>query len=320
MTVKIKVQAPPPGDAPNYPPFIVFPTHDLIANEHSTFVFKVWAIDNEDYPNVVDDPMGHGALTFWAENLPPGALFNPDTQVFTWTPATEQPALGVKFVVQDSGGLTDSETIDIHVNPVIFDGDGDGFKEDVDCDDSTAIIRPLHAGQVNHINSHTIICEGNYDDTSIIVSGQNFTVESTADGDAVFYGVGLRGAGAFFGFENAHNITVREIWLIDAGVADLPGGWFYACLYFANSSNNDLEHMVVDCGASGIGGEFAAAFEEDSDFNHLSSMSFTIGEEEGNSIFFHSTTNNNTIEECNMNGEVINQGGNTNVVNCIQQN
>ena len=62
------------------------------------------------------DPDGD-TLTYSATNLPPGAAFNPATQVFSWTPNSTQVGSypGVHFEVTD-GKLVDSEDITITVN------------------------------------------------------------------------------------------------------------------------------------------------------------------------------------------------------------
>ncbi len=61
-----------------------------------------------------------GKLTYSAENLPPGAVFNPDSLIFSWTPSFEQSGSydGILFTVQDPQGLSDQKTISIVVNHV----------------------------------------------------------------------------------------------------------------------------------------------------------------------------------------------------------
>ncbi|MFO1372210.1 MAG: putative Ig domain-containing protein [Candidatus Competibacteraceae bacterium] len=62
------------------------------------------------------DPDGD-ALTYAASNLPAGAIFNPATQAFSWTPGYGQAGsyTGIHFETTD-GNLVDSEDITITVN------------------------------------------------------------------------------------------------------------------------------------------------------------------------------------------------------------
>lgn len=73
-------------------------------NENEELVFHVTAVD-----------LDGDVLTYSVEDLPAGAIFDPETQVFTWTPTFEQ--FGdylVTFIVSD-GELEDRETITISV-------------------------------------------------------------------------------------------------------------------------------------------------------------------------------------------------------------
>ncbi|MEW5896386.1 MAG: Ig-like domain-containing protein [Nanoarchaeota archaeon] len=59
-------------------------------------------------------------LTFSAENLPQGAVFDANTHTFTWTPDFNQAEkYAVKFTVTDGKGGSDSITVGITVNDVV---------------------------------------------------------------------------------------------------------------------------------------------------------------------------------------------------------
>jgi len=75
-------------------------------NEGASLSFTVAAIDADG-----------DSLTYSTSNLPAGAVFNPATRTFTWTPSYRQASSypGVHFVVSDSGS-NDSEDIIITVN------------------------------------------------------------------------------------------------------------------------------------------------------------------------------------------------------------
>lgn len=81
------------------------PIGDKAVLEGETLLFIISASDPEEDP-----------LAFSAFDLPAGAVFDPDTQVFTWTPTYGQAGVyaGVTFSVSD-GELSDSEAITITV-------------------------------------------------------------------------------------------------------------------------------------------------------------------------------------------------------------
>ncbi len=98
------------GDV-NRPPELN-PVGDKQVDEGETLEFTVTATD----------PDSGDALSYSANNLPPGASFNTDTQTFAWTPTfgDAESYQDVLFTVRDNGGplLSDSETIAITVNAV----------------------------------------------------------------------------------------------------------------------------------------------------------------------------------------------------------
>jgi outer membrane protein assembly factor BamB len=92
---------------------------DMIINESDLLEFTVNATD----------PDGN-TLAYTASNLPAGAVFDPGTRIFSWTPAFGQSGtyLDVHFEVSD-GELGDQENITISVNstnrPPVLDHIGD---------------------------------------------------------------------------------------------------------------------------------------------------------------------------------------------------
>lgn len=81
-------------------------------DENQTLSFQISGSD----PDVEDA----GKLSFRAENLPEGARFDPDSLLFRWRPTFEQAGRyeGIRFVVEDPSGLSDSKTVTITVNNV----------------------------------------------------------------------------------------------------------------------------------------------------------------------------------------------------------
>ncbi len=88
---------------------VLDPIGDTSAYEGELLEFTVSASDAD----------GHN-LAFTADNLPPGAVFDPATQVFSWTPAAGQNGVytNVSFTVTDNGyiPLSDSEDITMTVS------------------------------------------------------------------------------------------------------------------------------------------------------------------------------------------------------------
>lgn len=95
----------------NRPP-LLDPLNDQIIAENQLLSFTIAGSD----PDVEDT----GKLLFRAANLPEGAIFNPVTRTFSWTPGFDQSRQypGVTFTVSDPGGLTDTKTITLTVNHV----------------------------------------------------------------------------------------------------------------------------------------------------------------------------------------------------------
>ncbi|MFC1903015.1 S8 family serine peptidase [Chloroflexota bacterium] len=105
------------NDAP-----IMDPIGDKIGTEGQLLQFTVSA----------SDPDGD-VLTYQAANLPDGAVFDPDFQAFTWTPAAGQAGTypGIHFDVSD-GQLEDYENITIIVEDVVLTGQIGGMVTDAE--------------------------------------------------------------------------------------------------------------------------------------------------------------------------------------------
>jgi hypothetical protein len=92
------------------------PELNLIAaqkvDENKTLKFYVSGFDG--------DSEDAGKLKYTAMNLPEGAVFNPDSLSFTWTPSFEQSGVyeNPTFTVTDPAGLSDSKSVSISVNHV----------------------------------------------------------------------------------------------------------------------------------------------------------------------------------------------------------
>lgn len=95
----------------NRPP-VLAALQDQSGNENATLSFTVSGSD----PDVEDA----GKLIYAATNLPPGAVFDAASQVFSWTPDFEQSGEypGIGFSVTDPAGLSDRKEIKISINHV----------------------------------------------------------------------------------------------------------------------------------------------------------------------------------------------------------
>ncbi len=95
----------------NRPPLLTA-IGDQVSDESKTLTFIISGSDS--------DKEDTGKLTYSAENLPPGAVFNPDSLKFSWTPTYEQSGAysDIIFKVQDPQGLTDQKSISITINHV----------------------------------------------------------------------------------------------------------------------------------------------------------------------------------------------------------
>lgn len=98
--------------------------------ENQSLSFTVSGSD----PDVEDE----GKLAYSAENLPPGARFDPATRTFQWTPGFEQSGAypDVAFTVTDPSGLSETKRIAIavtHVNraPQIVKLENEAAKENL---------------------------------------------------------------------------------------------------------------------------------------------------------------------------------------------
>jgi hypothetical protein len=92
------------------PEIALIPPQEVRENQTLTFTVKASDPDVEDA----------GKLSISATNLPTGAIFDPQTNTFSWTPTFEQSGTyGIQFIATDPAGLTDEKTVGItviHVN------------------------------------------------------------------------------------------------------------------------------------------------------------------------------------------------------------
>lgn len=96
-----------PGTLPNRPPVLDIVGNKTV-NENSLLEFTVNASDADG-----------DTLTFSVSNLPAGAVFDPGTRTFSWTPGFNQAGIYPEVFFQVSDGvLTDSENITITVNNI----------------------------------------------------------------------------------------------------------------------------------------------------------------------------------------------------------
>jgi len=90
-----------------------------------------WETNPTRFPVSATDPNGDN-VTLTASGLPAGATFTDDgngSGTFAWTPAVGQAGdHNVTFTATDTGGLSNSQTVTLRVNPV-WDTDGDGMDD-----------------------------------------------------------------------------------------------------------------------------------------------------------------------------------------------
>lgn len=89
---------------------VLAPIGDKTVEEGSKLSFTISAAD----------PDGD-ALVFAAQDLPGGAVFDPASQEFRWTPLTSQAGIYlISFTATDSKGLLDNETISVTVSDLLI--------------------------------------------------------------------------------------------------------------------------------------------------------------------------------------------------------
>lgn len=88
------------------------PLENKTVDENSSLTFTI--------PEGSDpDQEDQGRLTYLAENIPEGAIFDSTTRTFSWTPTFEQSGTYiVDFLLDDKGGGLDREPVTITVNQV----------------------------------------------------------------------------------------------------------------------------------------------------------------------------------------------------------
>jgi hypothetical protein len=127
-----------------------------------------------EFTILATDPDG-GSLTYSASNLPDGAIFDPETRTFSWTPLYNQAEVyaAIHFEVSD-GSLTDSEDITITVNQAYEDWDtnSDGAVNVLDI-----IMVGQHWGEMGPIAwiQEDVNEDGTINVLDIILIGQHWT-------------------------------------------------------------------------------------------------------------------------------------------------
>jgi hypothetical protein len=101
----------------NNPPVLQTITSPISVDELVPMTFKAFA----------SDPNG-GVLTFSLQNAPSGASINPTTGIFSWKPSEAQGpgTYNITVRVTDSGGLFDTQVVQIQVREVGGGGGGGG--------------------------------------------------------------------------------------------------------------------------------------------------------------------------------------------------
>ena len=104
--------------APNHPPVLErVPRQMVPIGSPASFTVTGW------------DPDGDTPLAYSASGLPPGAQFDPGTQVFTWEPPGLGLYSGLRFRVTDPGLLSDQKSAEILVFDQTSDADEDGISD-----------------------------------------------------------------------------------------------------------------------------------------------------------------------------------------------
>lgn len=141
------------------------PIVDRTVDEGSTVEFTVSATDEEG-----------ATLAYSASGLPTGATFNSATGLFRWTPNYRQArSYPLTFTASD-GTLSDSVSATVTVDNVLVDLDGDGYREDLECNDDDAAVHPLEEYEVNTITTNTTVCPGLYRGVNIVVGADDISI------------------------------------------------------------------------------------------------------------------------------------------------
>jgi VCBS repeat-containing protein len=168
------------------------------------------------------DPDGDN-LTYSANltSLPPEAIFDPETQTFSWTPSLGQAGTynNVRFEVSD-GELTDSEDIAIIVNLPL-----------------TIPLR-VNTGGGAYIDTlgNTWLSDQAYTSGDWGFYGENYTVD--------------RGAREILGTED-DRIYQTERWALGGYLFDLPNGTYDVVLHFAETYAPGVGRRVFDVSVQG---------------------------------------------------------------------
>jgi hypothetical protein len=172
---------PPTSDAvPLDPPTFRGMPEEITVNEGETFNLPIRASHI------------YGAVDITAEgmdNLPGEVVFEPNPggnlADFRYIPsfrAADQDdgeyeiTFRAKFRGTEPGVSEATKVVKIHVIDQLGDFDGDGWMEDVDCNDDDRDTYPLVDGRVYRLDRTTTICPGIYEGVRIVARGDSMTI------------------------------------------------------------------------------------------------------------------------------------------------
>ncbi len=218
----------------NIPP-IFSPISSQSVQKGNRLQFTVSAIDSNNYP-----------LTYSASPLPPGALFNSTTGVFSWTPTAAQVGTySITFSATDGPATSVPTPVTINVVGNLFDGLADYWTFDED----TGTIAADSAGHANGtltgftppygwvpgLDGSAVSCDGVGAYVVLPSGALNFTNNFTVA--ASIYPRDASGVGAF--------ISIRSYFLSSGFAFDVDG----SSLYLEGQTTAGWQSAAFDIGA-----------------------------------------------------------------------
>ncbi len=222
--------ATPVGNAP-----VLAPIGDKTVTVGTLLSFVIGATDADKDP-----------LLFSVQNLPQGAVFDGATQKFSWTPVTNQiGSYAVTFMVMDSAGNVDSETVMITVTtvpnkkpvitstPITTGTVNESYQYQVTVSDDNPVAYSLSNAPKGMTISATGLVqwmpleEGNYPVTISVTDGQYVVTQS--------YTIFVNPAYT--------NLKVAKVGLSSESV--MPGDALMVSSKIVNNGNNDLNDVSV---------------------------------------------------------------------------
>jgi len=264
----------PPLPPPENRPPVMGPVVNRTVNQYSNLSFTVTG----------SDPDGD-SLTWGAIGLPSGATF--DSGYFNWTPASYGAFRGIQLYLSD-GRTRVTRTFDITVNRVLRDQDGDGFREDVDCNDTRADVRPIDDRVVNN-NLH--ICPGTWG--QINVRGSGFSIDPYSGSVTV----------SSILIDNASDVSINNLRVV--GGTTSPSLLIRPVINLNNSARIFLDSLNVACPADSSGSSCVAIVLNNSSQNFINRSTFLNGYM---ALLIDSRSNNNTTSNCTFMGQTRTDG------------